>query len=101
MKLKFRSKRPPTEFKFSFARRPIEKNISCRLGGGGGGGDILFSGTALGDISFKLETKIMNFMSFFSKKKNMINATQVLSIIYNTICLQFSLYQAPFHSHSY
>jgi hypothetical protein len=43
MKLKFRSKRPPTEFKFLFARRPIEKIISCRRGVGG----ILFSGTAL------------------------------------------------------
>jgi hypothetical protein len=51
----------------------------------------------LGDISFKLETKIMNFMSvFFEKKYN--QAAQVLSIICNTICLQFSLYRAPLQS---
>jgi len=37
---KSRLLRPQTEFKF--ARRPIEKNISCRPGWG----DILFSGTA-------------------------------------------------------
>jgi hypothetical protein len=41
----------------------------------------------LGDISFKLETK-----------KNVIKSTQVLSIICNTICLQFSLYQDPLQS---
>ena len=46
----------------------------------------------LGDISFKLETNIMNFMSVFFLK-NIINSTQVLSIICNTICLQFSLYR--------
>ena len=39
----------------------------------------------------------MNFMSVF-KKKNTIKATQVLSIICNTICLQFSLYRAPLQS---
>ena len=45
-------------------------------------------------ISLKLETKIMNFMSvFFLKKYNQV--TQVLSIICNTICLQFFLYRAP------
>jgi hypothetical protein len=48
----------------------------------------------IGDISFKLETKIMNFMSGFFGKK-IIKANQVLSIICNTICLQFSLYRAP------
>ena len=48
----------------------------------------------LGGISFKLETKIMNFMSVFFEK-NIIESTQVLSIICNTICLQFSLYRAP------
>jgi hypothetical protein len=46
-----------------------------------------FQEKMLGDISFKLETKIMNFMSvFFEKKYN--QAAQVLSIICNTICLQ-------------
>ena len=44
----------------------------------------------LGGISFKLETKIMNFMSVFFEKI-IIESTQVLSIICNTICLQFSL----------
>jgi hypothetical protein len=43
-------------------------------------------------ISFKLETKI-----FFSKK-NIIKSTQVLSMICNTICLQFSLYWASLQS---
>jgi hypothetical protein len=50
-----------------------------------------------GDISFKLKTKIMNFMSVFFEK-NIIKSTQVLSIICNTICLQFSLYRAPLQS---
>ena len=49
-------------------------------------------------MSFKLETKIMNFMSVFFSKKNIIMTTQVLSIICNTICLQFSLYRAPLQS---
>ena len=46
----------------------------------------------------------MNFMSvFFWKKynqfkKNIIKITQVLSIICNTICLQFFLYRAPLQS---
>jgi hypothetical protein len=44
---------------------------------------------------FRLETKIMNFMSGFFLKKNIIKSTQVLSIIGNTICLQFSLYRSP------
>ena len=52
----------------------------------------------LGDISFKLETKIMNFMTGFFSKKNIIKSTQLLSIICNTICLQFSHYQAPLQS---
>jgi hypothetical protein len=56
-----------------------------------------FQEKTLGDISFKLETKIMNFMSVFFEK-NIIKATQVLSIICNTICLQFSFYRAPFQS---
>jgi hypothetical protein len=51
----------------------------------------------LGDISFKLETKIMNFISVFFQK-NIIRPTQVLSIICNTICLQLSLYRAPLQS---
>jgi hypothetical protein len=50
------------------------------------------------DISFKLETKIMNFMTVFFFEKNIIKATQVLSMICNTICLQFSHYQAPLQS---
>ena len=37
------------------------------------------------------------FMSVFFEK-NIIKPTQVLSIICNTICLQFSLYQAPLQS---
>ena len=57
-----------------------------------------FQEQTLGDISFKLETKIMNFMSVFFEKKNIIKSTQVLSIICNTICLQFSLYPAPLQS---
>jgi hypothetical protein len=43
-------------------------------------------------------TKIMNFMSGFFLKKNIIKTTQVLSIICNTICLQFSLYRTPLQS---
>jgi hypothetical protein len=57
-----------------------------------------FQQKTLGDkvISFKLETKIMNFMTvFFFFENNIIKPTQVLSIICNTICLQFSHYQAP------
>ena len=51
----------------------------------------------LGDISFKLETKIMNFMTgFFFFEKNIIKELE--SIICNTICLQFSHYQAPLQS---
>ena len=57
-----------------------------------------FQEKTLGDISFKLETKIMNFMSVFFLKKNIIKTTQVLSIICNTICLQFFLYRAPLQS---
>jgi hypothetical protein len=48
----------------------------------------------LGDIYFKLETKIMNCMSALFEN-NIIKPTQVLSIICNAICLQFSLYRAP------
>ena len=48
----------------------------------------------LGDISFKLETKINNV--FF--ENNIIKSTQVLSIICNVIHLQFSLYRAPLQS---
>jgi hypothetical protein len=40
----------------------------------------------------------MNFMSAFFLKKNIIKPTQVLSIICNRICLQFSLYRAPLQS---
>jgi hypothetical protein len=40
----------------------------------------------------------MNFMSGFFSKKNIIKTTQVLSIICNTICLQFSFYRAPLQS---
>ena len=40
----------------------------------------------------------MNFMSVFFLKKNIIKTTRVLSIICNTICLQFSLYRAPLQS---
>jgi hypothetical protein len=39
----------------------------------------------------------MNFMSVFVEK-NIIKSTQVLSIICNSICLQFSLYRAPLQS---
>jgi hypothetical protein len=39
----------------------------------------------------------MNFMSVFFEK-NIIKTTQVLSVICNIICLQFSLYQAPLQS---
>ena len=58
---------------------------------------LFFQEKTVGDISFKLETKIMNFMSVFFEK-NIIKTTQVLSIICDTICLQFSLYQAPLQS---
>jgi hypothetical protein len=38
----------------------------------------------LGDISFKLETKIMNFMSFFFLKKyNQVNSSVVNNMQYN------------------
>ena len=38
----------------------------------------------LGDISFKLETKIMNFMSvFFEKKYNQVNQSVVNNMQYN------------------
>ena len=40
-----------------------------------------FQEKTLGDISFKLETKIMNFVSGFISKKNIINSPQALSII--------------------
>ena len=56
----------------------------------------IFHEKTLGDISFKLKTKIMN--CFFLKKKNIIKTTQVLSIICNTVCLQLSLYRAPLQS---
>jgi hypothetical protein len=39
----------------------------------------------------------MNFMSVFFEN-NIIKSTQVLSIICNTIYLQFSLYRAPLQS---
>ena len=39
----------------------------------------------------------MNCMSVFFEK-NRIKSTEVLSIICNTICLQFSLYRAPLQS---
>jgi hypothetical protein len=60
------------------------------LGGG-------FQEETLGDISFRLQTKIMNFTTvFFYWKK--YNQAQVLSILCNAICLQFSHYQAPLQS---
>ena len=38
----------------------------------------------------------MNFISvFFLEKYNQDNSSVALSIICNTICLQFSLYRAP------
>jgi hypothetical protein len=39
----------------------------------------------LGDISFKLETKIMNFMTgfFFEKKYNQVNSIVVNNMQYN------------------
>jgi hypothetical protein len=37
-------------------------------------------------------------MTGFFSEKNITKATQVLSIICNTICLQFSHYQAPLQS---
>ena len=37
----------------------------------------------LGGISFKLETKIMNFMSVFSKKYNRVNSSVVNNMQYN------------------
>ena len=40
----------------------------------------------------------MNFMTGFFRKKYNQDTTQVLSIICNTICLQFSHYQAPLQS---
>ena len=40
-----------------------------------------FQEKTLGDISFKLETTIMNFVSGFISKKNIINSPQALSII--------------------
>jgi hypothetical protein len=58
-----------------------------------------FQEKTLGDNSFKLETKIMNFMSgFFFFKYNQANSSVVNNFICNTICLQFSLYQAPLQS---
>ena len=57
----------------------------------------VFQEKTLGDISFKLDTKIMNFMSVFFEN-DIIKSTQVLSIICNTICLQFFLYRAPLQS---
>ena len=57
-----------------------------------------FREKTLGDISSKLETNIMNFVTGFFFGKNNIKSTQVLSIICNTICLQFSHYQAPLQS---
>jgi hypothetical protein len=39
----------------------------------------------------------MNFMSVFFEK-NKIKQTQVLSVICNTVYLQFSLYRAPLQS---
>ena len=48
-----------------------------------------FHEKTLGDISFKLETKIMNFISgFFLKKYNQNNSSVVNNM---SICLQFSL----------
>jgi hypothetical protein len=43
----------------------------------------------LGDISFKLETKIMNFMTvFFLKKKyNQVNSSVVNNIQYNLLTI--------------
>jgi hypothetical protein len=40
----------------------------------------------------------MNFMSGFFLENNIIKTTQVLSIICNTICLQFSVFLAPLQS---
>ena len=43
-----------------------------------------FQEKTLGDISFKLETKIMNFMTFFSRKKyNQNNSSVVNNMQYN------------------
>ena len=44
-----------------------------------------FQEKTLGDISFKLETKIMNFMTgfFFRKKYNQVNSSVVNNMQYN------------------
>jgi hypothetical protein len=43
----------------------------------------------LGDISFKLETKIMNFMSvFFRKKYNQVNLSVVNNMQYNLFTIK-------------
>ena len=53
-----------------------------------------FQDQMLGDISFKLETKIMIFMSvFFLKKYNQNNSSVVNNMRFN-----FSLYRAPLQS---
>ena len=45
---------------------------------------LFFQEKTLGDISFKLETKIMNFMSgFFRKKYNQVNSSVVNNMQYN------------------
>jgi hypothetical protein len=45
---------------------------------------LFFQEKTLGDISFKLETKIMNFMSgFFLKKYNQANSSVVNNMQYN------------------
>ena len=48
-----------------------------------------FSEKTLGDISFKLETKIMNFMTFFFRKKyNQVNS----SVVNNMQCNLFTIF---------
>jgi hypothetical protein len=49
---------------------------------------LFFQEKTLGDISFKLETKIMNFMSVFSKKKyNQFNSSVVNNMQYNLFAI--------------
>jgi hypothetical protein len=46
--------------------------------------NFFFQEKTLGDITFKLETKIMNFMSgFFLKKYNQVNSSVVNNMQYN------------------
>ena len=48
-----------------------------------------FQEKTLGDISFKLDTKIMNFMSVFFWKKNIIKTTLYSSVVNN---MQYNLF---------